>query len=686
MEVFAVLNYLKSKFSSEQERELHELRAAVARHQRIFHSSHGYGYFDWDLTGKKIDWSGGYWRYLGYTDEDVDYISLSSNYYDYVHPDDVQKLQDAVAGMLKHPGPGEVTYRTRRKKGGYIWTELRADSVRGPDGWVKYMSGIAFDVTKQRQTEQALLISEARHARILQSSNDGIWEWAAEHGSFYFANRCWEHLGFTDKDEVVIQGVDRIHAWRRRMHPDDGVIFDKALAAHIRGEAPFDVEYRVRAKDEKWRWIRARGQMTFNDRGEPLRMSGTNMDITELKLAEERVLNAKDMAEKANRAKSEFLASMTHELRTPLNAILGFAQLIESEKSLDSRVQEFAGEIHKAGEHLLQLIGDVLDLAKIEAGKLNFAYETLHPVTLMHECLALLKAQADARQVNLYLAGDELTNCAVTGDKVRLRQVFLNLVGNAIKYNRVGGKVSVQCSIEADNKFRVLVADTGFGIAKDRQTDVFQPFNRLGAELSNVEGSGVGLVITKQLVSYMGGHIDFASEPEVGSQFWVDLPLLLEDDIQQRPPIILEKRPAQLLVLENKRILYVEDNPSNQRLVTRLLDRYANLQMDLAGDALQGVYLARTKIPDLILMDINLPGMDGYDALEILKSDPITRRIPVVAVTANAMTQEIDRGRSAGFSHYLTKPLNLTQLIDVLNQLLGDPKFQGAPAPELLGV
>lgn len=668
-----LFRFLKSLVASDHDRELSELREAVARHQRIFRGSHGYGYFDWDLMSRRMDWSGGYWRYLGYTDEDVDYISVSTNYYDYIHPDDVDKVRAAVDRMLKKPGPGEVTYRTRRKKGGYIWSEIRADSVRDKNGWVLYISGIAFDVTKQKQTEQALLISEARHARIIQSSNDGIWEWAAEHGGFHFSSRCWEHLGYTDHDDVVNQGIDRIQAWRRRMHADDGIAFDKALAAHIRGEAPFDVEYRIRGKDDKWRWIRARGQMTFNERGEPLRMSGTNMDITELKLAEERVLRAKEVAEKANRAKSEFLSSMSHELRTPLNAILGFAQLIEMDVSVSSGLQENAAEIRSAGEHLLQLVGDVLDLAKIEAGKLTLSMEVLRPVELVKECLTFVKSQAEARGVQLCLQTNELADRVVNGDKVRLRQVFLNLISNAIKYNHEQGKVVITCGVVDDNYLRVNIEDTGRGIPKERHAEVFQPFNRLGAELGNIEGSGVGLVITRQLVSHMGGRIDFTSEEGVGSQFWVDLPLCAEGalGIPHAPvPAAPDESLFQLSVAGDKKILYIEDNVSNQRLVARLLARYPNLHLDLATDALRGLYLARTSRPHLILMDINLPGMDGYEALEVLKADANTRNIPVVALSANAMAQDIDKGRSAGFAYYLTKPLNLQQLMEVMNTLL----------------
>lgn len=672
------MKFLKSLFSSSHnDTELKRLRAAVARHERIFHGSHGYGYFDWDLTSRRMDWSGGYWRYLGYTDEDIEYISVSSNYYDYIHPDDIERVRESISKILKESGPREVVYRTRRKKGGYVWTEIRADSVRDENDWVLYLSGIAFDVTKQKQTEQALMISEARHARIIQSSNDGMWEWAAEHGGFYFSNRCWEHLGYKNHEEVVNQGIDRMQAWRRRMHPTDGIDFDKALAAHVKGESPFDVEYRIRGKDDEYRWIRARGQMTFNDKGEPLRMSGTNMDVTQLKLAEEKVLKAKEVAETANKAKSEFLSSMSHELRTPLNAILGFAQLIEMDKRQTKEQKENAREIRSAGEHLLQLVGDVLDLAKIEAGRLALSAESIAPVALVKESLSFLKPQAEQRNIQLCLTTNELSDLIVMVDPVRLRQVFLNLIGNAVKYNCDEGKVVVTCSLLGDNYFRVSIEDTGRGIPKAKQGEMFQPFNRLGAERGNIEGSGVGLVITKQLLGHMGGRIGFTSEEGIGSHFWVDLPiahdmaLMAPCEPNEQVESIKEER-FELNVTQAKSILYIEDNESNQRVLSRLMSRHPLMTLGLADDALRGLYLARTNRPDLILMDINLPGMDGYEALEVLKSDPRTEGIPVVALSANAMAKDIEKGRSAGFSFYLTKPLDLQRLIEAINTLLGD--------------
>lgn len=670
------MKWIKTLFASSLEGELREMRTALARHQRIFRGSHGYGYFDWDLNAKRMDWSGGYWRYLGYTDEDVDYISVMSNYYDYVHPDDVNRVQAAVKVIIGKPGPAEVTYRVRRKKGGYIWTELRADSVRDEKGWVHYVSGIAFDVTKQKQTEQALLISEARHARIIQSSNDGIWEWAAEHGGFHFSNRCWEHLGYSESDRESNQGIDRVQSWRRRMHPQDGEEFDRAMTAHVRGGAPFDVEYRIRGKDGEWRWIRARGQMAFSEAGEPVRMSGTNMDITQLKLAEERVLKAKEAAEKANKAKSEFLSSMSHELRTPLNAILGFAQLIEMGGHLSGDQRDNVGEIRRAGAHLLQLIGDVLDLAKIESGRLNLTSEIISPVSLIKECLALVKTQAEDRGIQLRLQTNSLAAHTVCADRMRLKQVLLNLIGNAIKYNRAQGCVTVECALQDEMYFRIAVRDTGRGIPIERQSEMFQPFNRLGAELGSIEGSGVGLVITRQLVAHLGGRIDFVSREGVGSEFWVDIPIassgVQPTSEKRETPNAEPSRLAELRLQSPKRILYVEDNISNQRLVSQLLRQYPQLEVELAIDALRGLFLARTRKPDLILMDINLPGMNGFEALEVLKCDPTTRHIPVVALSANALRHDVEKGNEAGFACYLTKPIDLEELLGTINELLGD--------------
>ncbi|SMF64953.1 PAS domain S-box-containing protein [Alteromonadaceae bacterium Bs31] len=659
------------------EARLKELENSVARYERIVRGSrHGYGFLDWDINSSRLEWNGTFWSSLGYGEADMAYISDAQKFMEYIHPDDQPKLSNAIHAHLRGLGLGEATFRIRKKKGGHIWSEVRVDSERDPRGWVSHISGIIFDVTKLKQTEQALLISEARHARIIQASNDGIWEWSAEHGSFHFSNRCWEHLGYTDHDDIVNQGIDRMHAWRSRIHEDDLAVFDSTLKEHIHQRKPFDVEYRIRGKDNEWRWIRARGQMDFNESGKPVRMSGTNMDVTHIKRAELRVMKAKEDAEKANRAKSDFLSSMSHELRTPLNAILGFAQLFDMDRNLTADQVANVAEIKKAGDHLLQLVGDVLDLAQIESGRMGFSLEPVTPVRLLKEVAALMQAQAEVRGISVSLETDDLDDCAVVADAVRLKQVLLNIASNAVKYNHDGGAVEIMCSIIDGSFFRISIRDTGKGIPADLQKDLFQPFNRLGAEGSNIVGSGVGLVITKQLVEQMRGSLGYNSAQGVGSTFWVELPLYTGQSIEQlanhydRLPLALSNEVPTLLVEDKKRILYVEDNPPNQRLMKQLLVRYPNIELDITGEPVRGIYLARTVKPDLIILDINLPGMDGFETLEVLKQDSTTQNIPVVALTANAMVHDIEKGKQVGFNYYLTKPLDLKQLIDVFNELL----------------
>jgi PAS domain S-box-containing protein len=670
--------FVKSLFSlrpNTQGSDATDMRASLLRHQRIFRSSHGYGYFDWDLKRQKMDWSGGYWKYLGYTEDDVEVISMSSNYFDYVHPEDVSRMQEAIWKLFKAQTlMGEITYRVRKKNGGYIWTEIRADATRDEQGWVTFVSGIAFDVTKQKQMQQALQLSEERHARILQSSNDGIWEWVLDQDGFHYSSRCWEHLGYTENHEAIAEGVDRMAAWRKRMHPDDLMQFDRILSLHIRKQGPFDVEYRIRGKDDRWFWIRARGQMVFNEKGEPVRMSGSNMDITELKEAEERVIKAKEDAENASQAKSEFLSSMSHELRTPLNAILGYSQIMAMDESLSPTQRAHISEITRAGDILSRLIKDCLDLARIEAGHLDFIYKSLAPCDLIQRCLGMVQNLAAKRNISLVFHPGNFSTTTITSDQTRLEQILLNLITNAVKYNRDRGRVNIACAIEADTYFRILVQDTGKGIAQEKQRQIFQPFNRLGEENSKTEGSGVGLVITQRLIQQMGGRIDFSSQEGVGSRFWIDIPLRQELVIN---PIATEKTalPAEINNYEleiggNRRILYVEDSPSNQRLMEHLLSRLPQLELQLAGDALKGLFYARTEHPDLIIMDINLPGMDGFEALEVLQSDLATAHIPVIALSANAMSHDIEKGLKAGFVSYLTKPLEFGLLIEVLNRCL----------------
>jgi PAS domain S-box-containing protein len=648
------------------------LRATVGRFQRIFNGS-GYGFWEWDLRKQSFEWSGGFWARLGYGPEDAKDICDASKVLTYIHPDDREFAVEATRQHLRTGKPMDISYRIKTKHGDYMWTQVRADSQRDESGQVTLISGVNFDITEIKKVEAALRESEARQVRIIQASSDGIWEWYADRGGFHFSHRCWELLGYEDLDDVLTEGEDRLKIWRRHIYPQDLSKFDNALVEHMAGRAPFDVEYRLINIKGEVRWIRGRGRAVFNEKGQPIMMSGSNMDITEVKRAEERVIQAKEQAEKANRAKSEFLSSMSHELRTPLNAILGYTQLFEYDDNLTSQQIENVREIRKAGEHLLQLINDVLDLAKIESGSMTVSLEPVLVSRLLDECFTLVQTQADARGIRLSARINEYTGTYVVADLVRCKQALLNLLSNAVKYNHVGGEVEVTLVAQDGQNLRISVRDTGRGIPLQRQNEVFQPFNRLSAENSNIEGSGVGLVITKRLVEMMKGTLDFSSAEGVGTTFWMDFPIAADWTAEALP----ENRkkdysPAILNVQRQCKVLYVEDNPTNIRLLQQIFVRYPQLELDIAEEAFLGIYKARSQRPDLIILDINLPGMDGYEVLAVLKNDSATSSIPVIGLSANAMPYDIERGRKAGFFYYLTKPVDINQLIDVFNKLLHD--------------
>ena len=684
---------------------LRTLRKELERYDRIVRGSRGYGFLDWDLQSKHMLWHGGLWEYLGYADVDMRVVSDPERFLEFIHPGDRKGLGENIKSLLKGEGGTDTIFRIKKKMGGYVWTEVRAAAVRNKDDRVTFISGVAYDITKLKQTEGALLLSEARHARILQASNDGIWEWSSEYKGFHFSNRCWEHLGYNEHDDVVNQGVDRVQAWRKRIHDDDLSKFDVGLTEHLMQRKPFDVEYRILGKDEQWRWIRARGQMTYQDNGEPHRMSGTNMDITELKRAEAKVVAAKEAAENANRAKSEFLSNMSHELRTPLNAILGFAQLFDLDGNLTHSQNEYVHEIKSAGQHLLQLIGDVLNLSKVEAGFVDIVLANICPIRIINECIALLRAQADTRNITVstdFSDLDGLDGFNIRSDAVRLKQVILNLLSNAIKYNKHDGTVVVRCVFSSQGVLQIRIEDTGLGISQNLHEQVFQPFNRLGAELTNTEGSGVGLVISRQLMEQMGGALHFSSEKHKGSVFWLDVPIHSKDTkddddsdvanqstdednrssdaaaggieapkLQSNIEVPTERGKVPSLHFSgSRRVLYVEDNPPNQRLIQQMLGRFSQIDLVVVEEAFRGLYEARVNPPDLILLDINLPGMNGYEMLGILRRDQATVNIPVVAVSANAMPHDLEQGEAAGFDDYLTKPVEFEHLINTLNQQL----------------
>ncbi len=400
----------------------------------------------------------------------------------------------------------------------------------------------------------------------------------------------------------------------------------------------------------------------------------TIWDLTGDMDREEQLKQARATADSANAAKSEFLSSMSHELRTPLNAILGFAQLLQRDKkeALSARHVERVRQILKGGEHLLRLIGDILDLSRIETGGFSMSMEPVAISEVLDEIRETLEPAAADAGVRLEISSPANLP-EIRADRTRFAQILLNFGSNAIKYNRPNGSVEFRVSAPNSAALRVTVTDTGFGIPFDRQEKLFQPFQRAGQETGPIEGTGIGLTISKRLAELMHGSVGFRSVPSEGSEFWVDVPIHVERSASSSPPAPRDTPPR---LAHDRRgiVMYVEDNPANVRFMSDLLEVFEGIELIVAPTAEMGVELARANPPTVIMMDINLPGMSGLDALQVLRGWPETEHIPVIALTAAASLHERQRGERLGFHRYLTKPVEVAELEATLEELLCVPR------------
>ena len=434
----------------------------------------------------------------------------------------------------------------------------------------------------------------------------------------------------------------------------------------------------MRGKDGKETMVSYNATTFYDQNGKLQGVVASARDMTERNLLDQNLLkkhhelqSAKLSAEKANRAKSAFLSSMSHELRSPLNAILGFAQLLESDSPPPTPIQmESITQIIEAGWHLLTLINEILDLAKIESGQTSLSQESVCLSDIILECYAMMEPMAQKFSVKMIIPHIE-TRYVVCADRLRVKQVLINLLSNAIKYNSQPGTINVKCTENKQGYFRVSIQDTGTGLSSNQLAQLFQPFNRLGKELGNREGTGIGLVMAKQLIELMGGAIGVDSHIGTGSVFWIELPATTESLPALESPITMAiPDPLEALEAPRQTLLYVEDDPANMKLVEQIIELQPHLRLLTADNATSGIQIARDYQPDIILMDINLPGINGIEALHLLRLDPSTAHITVLALSANAMPADIEKGLKAGFFSYITKPINVKVFMETVNSAL----------------
>ena len=699
----AIIGYLLIGTDNTARKQAEEaLLKAGALQSAIFNSAN-FSSIATDAKGVIQIFNVGAERMLGYTAAEV---------MNQITPADISDPQEVIArakalsvelGTPITPGFEALVFKASRGiEDIYELTYIRKDGSRFPavvsvtalrdaqDAIIGYLL-IGTDNTARKQVEEERKKLDQRlrdqqfYTRSLIESNIDALMTTDPSGIITDVNKQMEALTGCTRDELIgapfknyFTDPERAEAAIKQVLSEKKVT-NYELTARARGGKQTVVSYNA---------------TTFYDRDRTLQgVFAAARDVTERNRLDQVLLeknveleSAKSVAEQANLAKSDFLSSMSHELRSPLNAILGFAQLMESDSQSPTPSQkESIAQILVAGWHLLNLINEILDLAVIEAGTVSLSGESVSLDEVMLECRAMMEPQAQQRGISMTFP--EFDNpCFVSSDRTRLKQILINLLSNAIKYNKAQGTVVVDYTVIAPDRIRINITDTGAGLRPEKLAQLFQPFNRLGQEAGGEEGTGIGLVVTKRLVELMGGAIGVDSTVGTGSVFWIEL-------ISAAPPQLAVEGGeaaayAPLHVPHGARLrtlLCVEDNPANLKLVEELIARRPDLRLLTAVNGTLGIELARASQPEMILMDVNLPDISGIEAMKILREDPVTAHIPIVALSANAMPRDIRKGLEAGFFRYLTKPIKVNEFMDTLRMALEFAEQRAAERPAATG-
>ena len=602
-----------------------------------------------DLDANFVLVNPAYRHILGFEPEDL----LGQPCRNYFHPDDLERASAAFAptnGVV--PNVAELDLRQRCHDGSYRWMKW---TIR-KDNDLYYAVG--HDITQRRETYDALVTSMEKSRAIFDAAVDSIIVIDANLKIIEASPSSDSTFAFSREQTEGRAALDFVH-------PDDRALILEALQRGFVNDEVMNVRFRGLHTDGRWVMIESRGRVLRDGEGTPTGAVIISRDVSETVEAERALEQARIEAEQANVAKSEFMSRMSHELRTPLNSVLGFAQILQMELQSPSEL-EMIGYIVKSGGYLLELINEVLDISRVESGSIAVSLELVSIDALVAECVDFVASEALA-------AGVEITDrCGsermVRADPQHLKQVVVNLLSNAIKYNRPGGTVTLTCDEDA-GRVRLSVSDTGPGVEAHLHERLFAPFDRLDADAKGIEGTGLGLALSKGLMEAIGGSLGVTSEPGVGSTFWLELPLATtstnfaesELDVTRSTPEN-EARSAT--------VLYVEDNVGNVRLLERLLAHRPSTTLITTMQGSEAFALALEHQPDLILLDVHMPDLSGFEVLALLRGDERTASIPVVMLSADASNEQVQRFSDAGALDYLTKPLDLQNFLNQLDEYL----------------
>ena len=653
------------------EEDLHiSIAALQATRQRTEHSESRYktlieqaadAFFVFDLDGHFVEVNQQACDSLGYSSEELLQMCIADIAPNY-------DLAKACFRWLTYEigKRYSVTASHRRKDGSIFPVDIHLAVLQVDDK--KLLMAVARDITERQQALSAVQESRLKLQQAQAIAHLGSWDYHLTTGKLSWSEELYRIYGVTP--ETFIPNVE---SFIKLIHPGDQATVQAWITSWDSGQKPKTLEFRCVWPDGTVHYLEGQGTVLMDADGKPAYLSGTAQDVTERKQVEQRLMEAKQ-AEEANRLKNDFLGRMSHELRTPLNSILGFTQIMDASPD-DETIGEHRDNIktmERSGWTLLRVIQDLLNLSEIETGKVELHMENSHVHTCLNECLVLLEPLAKERMIKFNCAEDTFDDVSVWADPFRLKQILTNLLANAIKYNREGGSITVSGQY-ISGQLRILISDTGSGIAESELDSIFKPFSHVVERPYTIEGAGIGLSIAKQLTELMDGTIGVESFVGDGSIFWIEFPVAkIGDRIAALASAPLSQNRNSATDIRPVRLLCIEDNPDHIQFIKTIIAGMENILLMVAQTPGLGLELARTNKPDLIVLDICLPGMNGHEVFKLLQANELTRHIPVIAVSASAHPYEIEQGLRAGFRRYLTKPLNVVEFKNVIGELLKD--------------